>query len=165
VRQPLRVVFDRRARSPLDSRLVGTLDQAPVLAVTAPGADRSRIEALREAGVEILAADGIEAALAELGRRGVTSLFLEGGRTLAAAFQAADQLDEARTFVAPILLGVESAASRAGGVGEGGPRTEAQPPPAGPPSTATGPARRDALSYAVETVGDDVLITARFKEW
>ncbi len=28
----------------------------------------------------------------------------------------------------------------AGGVGEGGPRTEAQPPPAGPPSAATGPA-------------------------
>jgi len=30
--------------------------------------------------------------------------------------------------------------SSAGGAGEGGPRTEAQPPPAGPPSPATGPA-------------------------
>jgi pyruvate dehydrogenase E2 component (dihydrolipoamide acetyltransferase) len=35
---------------------------------------------------------------------------------------------------------VERAASSAGGVGSGGPRTEAQPPPAGPPETATGPA-------------------------
>jgi pyruvate dehydrogenase E2 component (dihydrolipoamide acetyltransferase) len=34
---------------------------------------------------------------------------------------------------------VERAASSAGGVGSGGPRTEAQPPPAGPPETATGP--------------------------
>jgi len=164
-RQPLRVVFDRRARLPLDSRLVGTLDQAPVLVVTGAEADPPRSGSLRDAGVDTLVTEGIEAALADLGRRGVTSLFLEGGRTLAAAFQAADQLYEARTVIAPILLGVESAASRAGGVGEGGPRTEAQPPPAGPPSTATGPARRDALSYAVETVGDDVLITARFKEW
>ncbi len=38
------------------------------------------------AGAEVLVADGIEAALAELGRRGITSLFLEGGQTLAAAF-------------------------------------------------------------------------------
>ncbi|HYP54810.1 MAG TPA: dihydrofolate reductase family protein, partial [Solirubrobacterales bacterium] len=40
----------------------------------------------------------------ELGRREVTSLFLEGGRTLAAAFVAAGQVDEARVFVAPVLL-------------------------------------------------------------
>ena len=35
---------------------------------------------------------------------------------------------------------VERAASSAGGVGSGGPRTEAKPPPAGPPETAVGPA-------------------------
>jgi diaminohydroxyphosphoribosylaminopyrimidine deaminase/5-amino-6-(5-phosphoribosylamino)uracil reductase len=46
----------------------------------------------------------IGAALAELGRRGVTGLFLEGGRTLAGAFAAAGQIDEARVFVAPVLL-------------------------------------------------------------
>jgi pyruvate dehydrogenase E2 component (dihydrolipoamide acetyltransferase) len=35
---------------------------------------------------------------------------------------------------------VERAASSAGGVGSGGPRTEAKPPPAGPPEAASGPA-------------------------
>jgi diaminohydroxyphosphoribosylaminopyrimidine deaminase / 5-amino-6-(5-phosphoribosylamino)uracil reductase len=139
-RQPIRVVFDRQARLPLDSRLLRTLDQAPVLVVVAPEADAS---ALREAGAEVMVADGIEAALAALGRRSITSLFVEGGQTLAAAFQAADQLDEARIFIAPTLLGSGPAAARA----------------------ATGPARRDALSRTVQTVGDDVLITARFKEW
>ncbi len=34
---------------------------------------------------------------------------------------------------------VERAAASAGGVGSGGPRTEAPPPPAGPPETASGP--------------------------
>ena len=48
---------------------------------------------------------GIGPALAELGRRNITSLLLEGGGTLAAAFADADQIDEARTFIAPILLG------------------------------------------------------------
>jgi len=100
-RQPLRVVFDRQARLPLDSRLLGTLEESPVLVVVSPGVDAS---ALRAAGAEILVADGIEAALADLGRRGVTSLFLEGGRTLAAAFADADAIDEARVFVAPVLL-------------------------------------------------------------
>jgi diaminohydroxyphosphoribosylaminopyrimidine deaminase/5-amino-6-(5-phosphoribosylamino)uracil reductase len=100
-RQPLRVVFDRQARLTLDSQLLQTLDQAPVLVVVAPETDAT---ALRDAGAEVLVADGLEPALAELGRRGVTSLFLEGGQTLAAAFADAGQVDEARVFVAPVLL-------------------------------------------------------------
>lgn len=100
-RQPLRMVFDRRARLPLDSQLLRTLDQAGVLVVVAPGTDAT---ALCEAGAEILVADGIEAVLVELGRRDITSLFLEGGPTLAAAFADAGQIDEARVFVAPLLL-------------------------------------------------------------
>ncbi|MGH2974574.1 MAG: RibD family protein, partial [Solirubrobacterales bacterium] len=139
-RRPLRVVFDRQARLPLDSQLLATLNQAPVLVVVSPEADPTRTAALRGSGPEIVVADGINAALGDLGRRGITSLFLEGGPTLAAAFQVADQLDEARTFVAPVLLGGGSPA-------------------------ATGPARLVPLSRSVETIGDDVLITARFKEW
>jgi diaminohydroxyphosphoribosylaminopyrimidine deaminase/5-amino-6-(5-phosphoribosylamino)uracil reductase len=159
-RQPIRVVFDREARLPLDSQLLRSLDDSPVLVVVSPEADAS---ALRDAGAEIVVADGIEAALADLGRRNITSLFLEGGPTLAAAFQAVGQLDEARTFVAPVLLGQVD--SRARGADAGGPRTEAKPPPAAPPAVATGPARLTPLSHAVEPVADDVLITARYKEW
>lgn len=103
-RQPLRVVFDRQARLPLDSQLLQTLDQSPVLVVVSQSADPARLAALRDAGAEAVVADSIDATLSELGRRGVTSLFLEGGRTLAAAFAAAGQIDEARIFVAPVLL-------------------------------------------------------------
>ncbi len=106
-RQPLRAVFDRQARLPLDSQLIQTRDQSPVLVVTSSEADSGRRAALRDAGAEIVVADEIEPALSALGRRGVTSLFLEGGRTLAAAFTAAGQVDEARVFVAPVLLGGE----------------------------------------------------------
>jgi diaminohydroxyphosphoribosylaminopyrimidine deaminase/5-amino-6-(5-phosphoribosylamino)uracil reductase len=100
-RQPVRVVFDRQARLPLDSQLLRTLDDSPLLIVVSPEADAS---ALREAGAEILVADSIDAALSDLGRRGITSLFLEGGPALAAAFAEANQIDEARVFVAPVLL-------------------------------------------------------------
>ncbi len=105
VRQPVRVVFDRQARLSLDSQLLQTLDQALVIVVVSPDADSAKANALRDAGVEVIVADGIPAALSELGRREITSLFLEGGGTLAAAFADAGEIDEARVFVAPVLLG------------------------------------------------------------
>jgi diaminohydroxyphosphoribosylaminopyrimidine deaminase/5-amino-6-(5-phosphoribosylamino)uracil reductase len=163
-RQPLRVVFDRAARLPHDSQLLRTLDQAPVLAVVSPDADAERRSGLRDAGAEVVVADGIAAALADLGRRGVTSLFLEGGPVLAGAFVAAGEIDLARTFIAPTLLG--GTGRRAGPVAAGDP-----PPPAvakassgaGPPTAP--PARLAALSTEVESVGEDTLITARLREW
>jgi diaminohydroxyphosphoribosylaminopyrimidine deaminase/5-amino-6-(5-phosphoribosylamino)uracil reductase len=109
-RQPLRVVFDSRARLPLDSRLMATLQTSPVLAVVSAEGESSRVGALHAAGAEIVVAgegdpsDRVAAALSELGRRGVTSLLLEGGRTLAGAFAAAGSVDGARIFVAPLLL-------------------------------------------------------------
>jgi diaminohydroxyphosphoribosylaminopyrimidine deaminase/5-amino-6-(5-phosphoribosylamino)uracil reductase len=169
-RQPLRVVFDSGARLPLDSQLLRTLDQSPVLVVVSPEADPGRIDALRGAGAETLAADGaaaadrITSALTDLGRRNITSLFLEGGRTLASAFAAADQLDESRTFVAPVFLSPLTVAPR-----PGGPEREAEnvnlarrPPSPGRPGAG---ARLMALEAHSEPVGDDTLITARFKEW
>jgi diaminohydroxyphosphoribosylaminopyrimidine deaminase / 5-amino-6-(5-phosphoribosylamino)uracil reductase len=153
-RQPVRVVFDSQARLPLESQLLATLDQSPVLVVTAPDADAARVSALRDAGAEILVAgstnpaDRIVSALADLGRREITSLFLEGGRTLAAAFASADQIDESRTFIAPVLFGDRE---------EGGRR-------AGPVAAAP-PARVTALDSTAEKVGEDTLITARYREW
>jgi diaminohydroxyphosphoribosylaminopyrimidine deaminase / 5-amino-6-(5-phosphoribosylamino)uracil reductase len=101
-RQPIRVVFDRQARLSLASQLLHTLDESPVIVVISPEADST---ALREAGAEIVVADDIRSALVSLGSRDITSLFLEGGPTLAAAFVEAGEVDEARTFVAPVLLG------------------------------------------------------------
>ncbi|HKZ14762.1 MAG TPA: bifunctional diaminohydroxyphosphoribosylaminopyrimidine deaminase/5-amino-6-(5-phosphoribosylamino)uracil reductase RibD [Solirubrobacterales bacterium] len=144
-RQPVRVVFDSTARLPLDCQLLATLDEAPLTVVHGPEADHRGLEELLAAGAEtILAAGGssaerIGAALAELGRRGLTSLLLEGGATLAAAFAAAGQIDEARVFVAPLLLG--------------------GPAPAVPVAALQG------SPTEAETVGEDTLIRTRFKEW
>ncbi len=145
-RQPLRVVFDSQARLPLGSQLLATLDQSPVLVVTAPDADSARTSALEDAGAEILVAGGatsadrIASALTALGRRDITSLFLEGGKTLASSFLAAGQIDESRTFIAPMLSGTAK-------------------------STEVESDRVTALTSRAEPVGDDTLITARFKEW
>ncbi len=171
VRQPIRVVFDRQARLPLDSQLLQTLDQSPVVAVASQHADAQRVAALRDAGAEILVADDIDAVLSGLGRRNITSLFLEGGRTLVSAFLSMDAIDESRTFIAPTLLG-----DPGGGPG-GAPPAQRRPvfrptPDLGrPPSPlAKNPASGrgtpgPALHHTAKTIGEDVLITARFKEW
>jgi diaminohydroxyphosphoribosylaminopyrimidine deaminase/5-amino-6-(5-phosphoribosylamino)uracil reductase len=144
-RQPVRVVFDSDAHLPLDSQVLATRDESPVLVVTRPEADPARLTALRAAGAETIPAPGatssdrIHSALVEFGRRDITSLFLEGGQTLAGAFAAADEVDAARTFVAPLLLGG--------------------------PVADTPPTRREALEVVSQQVGEDTLITARFKEW
>ncbi len=162
-RQPLRVVFDSKARLPLDSQLLRTLDQTPVLVVVATDAPADRIAALEGAGANTLIANGVESALRELGARNVTSLFLEGGRTLASAFLAADQIDESRTFVASMLLGDHESARRAGPAAAGDPPPPATAQEAVPPTTS--PTRGAALEHSTERVGDDTLIRAMFREW
>ncbi|MBS1880096.1 MAG: bifunctional diaminohydroxyphosphoribosylaminopyrimidine deaminase/5-amino-6-(5-phosphoribosylamino)uracil reductase RibD [Actinobacteria bacterium] len=161
-RQPHRVVFDSAARLPLGSRLVGSIEQAPLTIVAGPEAPPERVAALREAGVEVFLAEAVDpgerilAALATLGRREVTSLLLEGGRTLVAAFAACGQVDESRTFVAPMLLGPpDSSPNRSSFVNQRVTNDE---------RTGTAP-RLEALATATERVGEDTLITARYREW
>jgi diaminohydroxyphosphoribosylaminopyrimidine deaminase / 5-amino-6-(5-phosphoribosylamino)uracil reductase len=171
-RQPLRVVFDRQARLPLDSQLLQTLDQSPVLAIVSQDADSARVAALREAGAETIVASDVDAVLADLGRRGLTSLLLEGGRTLASAFVAADVIDEARTFIAPVLLGESRRAEGGGGGVRAGAASSFSQRKLNERGDASGekPSTRPdtptaSLQRTAETIGVDVLITARFKEW
>jgi diaminohydroxyphosphoribosylaminopyrimidine deaminase/5-amino-6-(5-phosphoribosylamino)uracil reductase len=167
-RQPIRVVFDSEARLPCGSQLLASLDQSPLIVVVAPDADPARLGALRDSGAEVLVASGnapadrVKSALADLGRRKITSLFLEGGRTLAAAFAAADQLDESRTFVAPVLLGPSGEGPRAGDPGR---ESENEHLARRTPSPGQDPPRRVALESSHEQIGDDLLITARYKDW
>jgi diaminohydroxyphosphoribosylaminopyrimidine deaminase/5-amino-6-(5-phosphoribosylamino)uracil reductase len=152
-RQPARVVFDSGARLPLDSALARSLDQAPLLVVTSPGAPPERLEPLERAGAEVVVvqgegAAGIGAALDELGRRQLTSVMLEGGPTLAGSFLDAGEVDELRLFIAPVVVG----GSEARGVVEG-----------------RGAARiadaQRALAIEWQQVGEDLLVRARLREW
>ncbi len=152
-RQPLRVVFDSSARLPLDSALLRSLDRAPLAIVTAPGTPRERVDALRHSGAEVIVVDGDPAArarsaLAELGRRGINSVLLEGGPRLAGSFLDAGEVDELRVFIAPLVLGGEAARSPIDG--EGAPRVDEG---------------TRALHMDAERVGEDLLVRARLREW
>ncbi len=153
VSQPTRIVFDSQARLPLDSKLVGSVDAAPLVVIAGPSAPRDRTEALRAAGTEVVICDGdpparVTAALIELGRRGVTSVLLEGGPTLAGAFLDAGEVDELRLFIAPIVIGGAAAKPLFGGTGAS---TIADAIP--------------ALALEWERSDADLLVRARLREW
>lgn len=100
-RQPLRVVLDRRGRLPASSRLVETASpDAPVLVVRAPGAG-----GVSAPDVEVLTcADPVEA-FAELGRRRIAWVLLEGGATVATTLLDRGLVDRLAVFHAPIEIG------------------------------------------------------------
>lgn len=152
-RQPTRIIFDSRARLPLDGKLVRTATEAPVIVIAGPEASRSGVDALANAGIEVLVCPGegpdrVRAALHELGRRDIAGMLVEGGATLAGAFRDAGEIDEMRLFIAPVLLGGADARPLLGG---------------------TGPERlRDAeraITVEWEPVGEDMLARARMREW
>jgi diaminohydroxyphosphoribosylaminopyrimidine deaminase / 5-amino-6-(5-phosphoribosylamino)uracil reductase len=153
-RQPTRVVFDSEARLPLDSNLVRTAPEVPLVIVTSRAANRSHAEALRAAGAEVVAAAGgtererVIDGLDKLGSLGITSMMLEGGPRLAGSFLDAQEIDELRLFVAPILVG--GRAARAPFEGEG---------------TRMIADAQKAASLNVEMVDENVLIRARLRDW
>ena len=106
----VRVIFDRRLRTPPTARVLQTLEQGPVWVCTTEGAAAeraARVEALTEAGATVLttAAGDVGEVIAMLGARDVQSLLLEGGPTLHAAAWRAGVVDRLLVLVAPRVLG------------------------------------------------------------
>jgi diaminohydroxyphosphoribosylaminopyrimidine deaminase/5-amino-6-(5-phosphoribosylamino)uracil reductase len=101
---PIRVIFDRAARLPLDSHLVKSAGDSQVVVVAA-GASLSREAALRAAGVDVITAADLGSALVALRERGVRHLLVEGGAVVASAFMVAGLVDRLIIFQAPVILG------------------------------------------------------------
>jgi diaminohydroxyphosphoribosylaminopyrimidine deaminase/5-amino-6-(5-phosphoribosylamino)uracil reductase len=120
-RSACRVILDSQARLPLDSQLVRTARETPVLVATCC-TDPARLDPLRSAGCEMLvlrAEAGVSIAdlLKELGRRRWTNLLVEGGASVLGSFLDAGAIDEVNVFVAPQLLGGTGARTPIAGVG------------------------------------------------
>jgi diaminohydroxyphosphoribosylaminopyrimidine deaminase/5-amino-6-(5-phosphoribosylamino)uracil reductase len=152
--QPRRVVFDSLARLPLSSQLIAAAEQVPLTVCVSRAAARADTDALEAAGAQVLVATGqneparVRSALDQLGASGIASVLLEGGPHLAGAFLDAGEIDEIRLFLAPILLGGRTARDPL--EGEGVERIS--------------DALR-ALSFDCDRVGDDLLVSARLREW
>lgn len=146
-RDPLRVIVDSRLRVPLTA-VVLTKEAAPATLVASVTSRGRKHAALRARGATVLSLPGrggrvsLRRLLEALGRRGIASVLLEGGATLAAAALRQGLVDRLALFVAPRLIG-----------GDGAPMLA----PLGVRRLADAPRLR---LLGAERVGDDWLVRA-----
>jgi len=122
-REPLRVVLDTAARTPVGARLIRA--GRPSSAVIAVGADAAepRVRELTASGATIVACgtrDGrvdLGALLTELFARDVRAVLVEGGGEVHGAFLDAGLVDRVAMFAAPLLIGGRGATPVVGGAG------------------------------------------------
>ena len=120
-KNPLRIVVDSRARTPLTAKVV-TDGQAETLIAVTVAAEAAKVEALRQAGVEVLVVnDGQQVDLKQLfcrlGERGICSIFVEGGALINYSLLKAGLIDKVYSFIAPKMVGGSSAPGPVGGDG------------------------------------------------
>jgi diaminohydroxyphosphoribosylaminopyrimidine deaminase / 5-amino-6-(5-phosphoribosylamino)uracil reductase len=116
-----RVVVSGSGELPEQCRLRATAREIPVIVYTAAG-HAQRLARWTEDGAEVIGLDAakyLDAVLADLGRRRITNVLIEGGAGLLGSAFDADVIDEFHVFIAPKVLG-GTGPSAVGGVGATG---------------------------------------------
>ncbi len=121
-RQPLRVVLDSQCRTPLDAKMLG--EPGNTLIVTTESASPARVAELADRGVRVLQVPlnepgrvDLAETVAELGRRDVVNLLVEGGGIVLGSLFDAGMVDKVYAFIAPKIIGGETAPTPVGGTG------------------------------------------------
>jgi diaminohydroxyphosphoribosylaminopyrimidine deaminase / 5-amino-6-(5-phosphoribosylamino)uracil reductase len=118
-----RVVLDGRLRFPLAARMLSARSGGPVVVFAGREAPRDKARGLEGRGVEVVfppegsAAWTLDLVLAELGRREIAALLVEGGSRLFTSFIEAGLADKAVLTLAPRLVGGAAAPGLLGGEG------------------------------------------------
>lgn len=122
IKNPIRIVLDAYARTPLKANVLNTKGARTII-VVGPNASQKRVEALKGKGAEILkvrASGGridMKALLKKLGEMQITSLLIEGGGEVAASALEARVVDKVCFFIAPKIFGGREAKTPVEGEG------------------------------------------------
>lgn len=119
---PVRIIVDGHLSVPLKANVFQEEGENIILTTTA--SDEGKRKALSDMGVDIIMTDGeekgsvdLEAAMTGLALKGIDSILLEGGATLAASAFDAGIVDKVRIYTAPMIIGGVSAPGLIGGEG------------------------------------------------
>lgn len=122
-RQPVRVVVDSRARTPVDAQVLRE-PGGPVVIAATDAASPAALAALKEAGAEVLVLPpddrervDIRSLLERMGARPLLSVLVEGGGELLGSFFDEGLVDKLYAYIAPIVIGGASAPGPVGGQG------------------------------------------------
>ncbi|MFA5384570.1 MAG: bifunctional diaminohydroxyphosphoribosylaminopyrimidine deaminase/5-amino-6-(5-phosphoribosylamino)uracil reductase RibD [Eubacteriales bacterium] len=122
-KNPVRVVVDSMARTPLNSRVLSQLAEAPTFIATTGSADVQKIARLKEMGAEVLVVPGdrprvdLKRLMADLAGREITSVMIEGGGEINASALESGLVDKVIWFIAPKIVGGRLSPGPVGGRG------------------------------------------------
>jgi diaminohydroxyphosphoribosylaminopyrimidine deaminase / 5-amino-6-(5-phosphoribosylamino)uracil reductase len=120
---PARVILDARAEIPLKARVFQHANRDRIIYVTTSQASALRVNRLKDRGVDIQVIPERNAhislikLLKLLGQMEITSVLLEGGSGINASALKEGIVDKAVLFLAPMIIGGESAPGVVGGPG------------------------------------------------
>ena len=115
-----RMVLCRRSVPGLDSNLVRTMDQAPLILVAGPGVMEESLSPLERRGVQVhrQADDDLPAAAVRIaGEIGMTHLIVEGGGQILGSFFDARLVQQCDVYVGGKIIGGHDAPGPVGGTG------------------------------------------------
>ena len=120
---PLRIVLDSSLRIPLESQLVQTARDIPLLVVCGGAFSAEKKTQLEKLRAEVLCLPGpdgrpdLKALVDKLGRRGVDSLLIEGGSQVHYSALKAGIVNHIYSYVAPKIFGGQKALGPVSGTG------------------------------------------------
>ena len=120
-RNPIRVILDSKLRIPLDAKVV-TDQQADTWVFTSENYDKEKRNQLEEQGISVFVTSGSsqvdpEDVMKTLGEKLVSSVLIEAGGTINAALFEKQLIDKVVLYVAPKLVGGQSAPTFLEGTG------------------------------------------------
>lgn len=119
IRQPIRIIADRHLRIPLDSQLVRTAHDIPLVIAASAEADKKKEEALVEAGAQVWHCGSAREIMERAGKENIDSILVEGGGILNESLLREGLIDEVTAFIAPKIIGGSEALSPVEGKGFG----------------------------------------------
>ncbi len=122
-RTATRVVLCRSHLPDAHSRLMQSIDEAPITLIVSPTIDETGLKTLLECGADVLRcqshddAEMVMQTLRHLADSGATNVLLEAGGQLMGSFAAAGQIDECHVYLGAKIFGGVTAPGPIGGEG------------------------------------------------
>ena len=153
-KQPVRIIVDSHLSIPEESKLVCSAKEFPLVVAAVENSDAAKKERLAEQGVKVIEVSADDAGHVDLnilmdclGEMKIDSILLEGGGRLAEGALKAGLVDKVQFYIAPMLIGGESAKTPVEGRG-----------------IAALSEAWHISNWKAEVIGDDIKITGYIKE-
>ena len=128
-RSPIKIIVDSKAKVPLNAKIFSKMSPARTIVAATKSADKSKIKALRNKGVDVITGlprrraknlrerVNLKSLMRHLAKLNITSVLIEGGGKIIASALEEKIVDKLLIFIAPKIIGGEKALTAVEGRG------------------------------------------------